>query len=243
MDQVEYERLDRIDGNHWFYHGKRRIVRHWISKAITPMPCDLLIDVGCGTGRFLLEWGGTSAFGVDSSPESLNLARQKVSIPLVQGELPRLPFRCRTAAIVIALDVLEHCLDDASSIKKLVRLLRPGGVLCITVPALPWLWSDWDESLHHFRRYTLGSLLKIVPPDVEVLRCSYINELALLPIWIVRSLRGLLGSSHESARAEDTVPAVWVNRLLEESLVWLACRTHYRAPVGASLLLILRRGV
>ncbi|MBF0196671.1 MAG: methyltransferase domain-containing protein [Planctomycetes bacterium] len=59
---------------------------------------------------------------------------------------------------IVLLDVLEHQEDDAVFLKDIVGKMSPGSKLIITVPAMPMLWSTWDEKFNHFRRYTKSSL-------------------------------------------------------------------------------------
>ena len=68
--------------------------------------------------------------------------------------------RFTAARFVTLLDVLKHQEDDAQFIGGLVAKMEPGSVLLLTVPALPKLWSPWDEALGHYRRYTRSSLLE-----------------------------------------------------------------------------------
>ena len=72
---------------------------------------------------------------------------------------PRGASLCGRPGFVTLLDVLEHQEDDAQFIGGLVAKMEPGSVLLLTVPALPKLWSPWDEALGHYRRYTRSSLL------------------------------------------------------------------------------------
>ena len=62
-------------------------------------------------------------------------------------------FIAMVLSIMTLMDVLEHLDDDDAALREMIRLTRPGGLIVITVPALRWLWSDWDVVLHHRRRY------------------------------------------------------------------------------------------
>ena len=57
-----------------------------------------------------------------------------------------------------AMDVIEHLEDPAPLLDEIRRVLVPGGLLLLTVPAFGWLWSAYDEVAGHFRRYTARSL-------------------------------------------------------------------------------------
>lgn len=71
---------------------------------------------------------------------------------------------------IIYIDVLEHILDDKEEIQRALRLLSGDGYLIVLSPAHQFLFSPFDESIGHFRRYTRKSLRKIVPAKIVTLR-------------------------------------------------------------------------
>ncbi len=246
MNSDEYTKLDQLDRRHWFYRGKRAIVRAWIGRHLVLRRDDLLIDAGCGTGTFLAEMAGVCrVLGLDDHDESLALARPRVEAVggrVLKTSLERVDLPDGCAAVVTLQDVLEHVDDDAAALRELTRLVRPGGLLVLTVPALRWLWSDWDVALHHRRRYSRADLLRLLrQPGVDVLRCCYFNAPLLPAIALVRLWRRLRPPRPGAARAEDRVPGRLLNTLLYHLLVAPACTGWFRPPLGVSLLAVLRR--
>lgn len=246
MNPEEYEKLDRLDRVHWFYRGKRAIVRHWIGRYAALGPGDLLIDAGMGTGTWLVEMSRRCrVLGLDDHDESLAVACPRLRA--VGGDyrkttLERVDLPDGCAAVVTLMDVLEHLDDDAAALREMIRLTRPGGLLLITVPALRWLWSDWDVVLHHRRRYDRAGLLDLVrQPGVEVLRCTFMNTALLAPIGLVRLGRKLRPPRPGARRLEDHVPGRMLNALLYHFLTVPACWEWFRPPIGVSLLAVLRR--
>jgi cyclopropane fatty-acyl-phospholipid synthase-like methyltransferase len=122
---------------------------------LTIVPPARILDAGCGWGVTLeaLEREGYRAFGMDISRRMLErldrpdrrLIEADVSQPL---ETVPTPFDA-----VLALDVLEHLDDDRVAVSRLEALVRPGGVLILSVPALPELFSEFDAIQGHRRRY------------------------------------------------------------------------------------------
>jgi SAM-dependent methyltransferase len=114
-------------------------------------PGERLLDIGCGAGRHSLESvrRGAHTVALDLSGDDLRRARQGVeaygdvdvpapgSFTAVRGDARRIPFDDGSFDRVIAAEVLEHIDDDGGAIAELVRVLRPGGVLAVTVPR--WL--------------------------------------------------------------------------------------------------------
>jgi SAM-dependent methyltransferase len=101
---------------------------------------------------------------------------------LIQGEVSDLvsanagPFDA-----VFSVHVMEHIEDDRSFVRQQLELLRPGGRLIILVPALPFLYSELDKNIGHFRRYnksSIRSLLDGAPAEVEKL--FYSNFIGVL---------------------------------------------------------------
>ena len=246
MNPDEYANLARLEREHWFYSGKREIVRHWIQRVHPPAPEDLLADCGAGTGTFAQEMSAECrVLAIDDHEESLALAREKLGAARVkQGSCTHLPLADASADVLTALDVIEHVEHDRQALVEFARVLKPGGLAVITVPALMSLWSDWDLALHHFRRYTRRSLLDLVPREhFEIVHCNYVNVAAFPLVWTVRKWRTMKRRSRSSiqSRSEDTIPFAPLNALLRWSFVGPACQSVIPFPFGVGLLVALRR--
>lgn len=249
MNPEEYQNLARIEAVHWFYAGKRQIVRHWISRFHPLQPGNLLVDCGAGTGIFADEMRPhCRVLALDDFEESLELLRRRLGGDNVRkGSCAALPLPDASVDVLTALDVIEHVADDRAALREFLRVLRPGGIVVITIPALMALWSDWDVTLRHFRRYTRGSLLSIIPSEFEVLHVNYINVAVLPLVFAVRKWRGLksrLGIKMDvcaRARAEDKIPAPWLNHFLRQAFVKLACQKTIPFPAGVGLITVLRK--
>ena len=241
MNADEYLKLDQLEKEHWFYAGKREIVRYWIDKVQPLKPQSLLIDCGAGTGQFAAEMKAyCRVMAVDDHEESLALAASKVGASSVKkGSATALPILDESADCLTALDVLEHVEDDTKAMKEFARVLKTDGILIITVPALPALWSDWDVSLHHFRRYGRDTWLNLIEdPHFKVEHWNFVNVLALPLIYLSRKFRAIVPTKH---RAEDAIPPKWLNLLLKEAFTSLACQEKIHFPTGVGLLGVLRR--
>jgi len=200
-----------------------------------------LLDCGAGTGRFAAEMtDACEVWALDDHEESLQLLRKRFPPDRVLAlNGARLPAADASFEIVTALDVLEHISDDVPAVREIRRVLAPGGVFLATVPASMTLWSDWDEALHHQRRYSRRGLVALFPPgEWEVLHVNYTNVLVFPFVWAVRKSRRFFG--RRGGRAEDAVPARPLNALLK----WLFVSTgklRLPFPFGVSLLIVARR--
>lgn len=246
MKPAEYDNLEQVEREHWYYAGKREVVRGWLDRVRPPRPGDLLLDCGAGTGRFAQEMEPRCRVLVlDDHEEALRLLRQRFrpeQILSLSGD--NVPLPDGALEYVTALDVLEHVSDDAAAGRGFHRLLKPGGIVVVTVPAGMALWSDWDVALHHFRRYNRAQLRALFPSDAwDILYVNYTNVLVYPAVWAVRKWRKLrrrLGWSEPAARTEDRLPPRWLNSLLRAVFVGMA-RWPMPFPFGVSLVLVARR--
>ena len=242
MNASEYANLAAVEAAHWYYAGKRELVRGWIERVRPPRPDDLLLDCGAGTGTFAHEMEARCRVLVlDDHEEALRLLRQRFrpeQILALAGD--QVPLPDGSVDYVTALDVLEHVPDDAAVVRGFHRLLKPGGLAVVTVPAGMALWSDWDEALHHCRRYSRPQLRALFrAADWELVHVNYTNVVAYPAVWLVRRRRRRAGGS-AGPRAGDRLPAPWLNRLLRGVFVATGrCRIPF--PFGVSLLLVARR--
>jgi ubiquinone/menaquinone biosynthesis C-methylase UbiE len=248
MNPAEYDNLDAKERTHWYYAGKRAMVRWWLERCGPPRPEQVLLDCGAGTGRFALEMQAhCRVLVLDNHEESLRLLRTRFSagqILSLAGD--RVPLPDGSLDYVTALDVLEHVPDDTAVVAGFHRLLKPGGLAVVTVPASMALWSDWDEALHHYRRYDRARLRALFPAGQwEIRYVNYTNVVVYPAVWLVRKWRRLTtrrGAAPPAggARTEDRLPPAWLNALLRTIFVSLA-KVRVPFPFGVSLLLVASR--
>ncbi|HET7536402.1 MAG TPA: class I SAM-dependent methyltransferase [Candidatus Didemnitutus sp.] len=243
MDAAEYANLEHTERTHWYYTGKRELVRFWLARTAPANRPATLLDCGAGTGLFAEEMAAQyRVLVLDDHEESLRLLRHRFSPEQVlKVSAAGIPLADGAADVVTALDVLEHIETDAAAVNEIARVLRPGGVLIATVPASMALWSDWDVGLHHFRRYDRAQF-KALFADEKTWKIEHVNytNVAIFPaVWLVRKWSTWRGNK-VGRRVEDRIPAGWVNRLLRGIFVGMG-RMRFPFPFGVSLLLVARR--
>lgn len=240
MNPDEYDNLVRVEQRHWFYTGKRTIARWAIEKFGSKAKTPSLFDCGAGTGSFAAEMTSTHRVSVmDDHAESLDLLRQKFPVDqVIEGSASAMPLADESADIVTLLDVLEHVEDDVATVGEIHRVLKPGGILVLTVPAMMQLWSNWDEVLHHFRRYHRGPLQELFSSERwEIEHIKYVNTVVFPLVWAARRFRG----PNDSTESEEYIPPEWINSLLRWIFVKTAVTRWWPAPFGVGLLLVARR--
>ena len=241
MKSEEFYSLSSVEKNHWFYSGKRAIVRYWIEQMGFLQPDLSLIEVGAGTGLFASEMHShMKVVALDVNPIALSLIRERNQIPIISAMAEHLPIKSGSIDVITALDVIEHIDDDRSALEGLVNATREGGIIILTVPAYPILWSEWDIDLHHRRRYTYSDILRLLTGlDVDIVHMSYINTAAFIPIIIYRFLMNFVTKNMTNRRMEEWIPYKPLNDLLRFIFVKPA-QLKIFIPFGLSLLCILR---
>ncbi|MFB3881850.1 MAG: class I SAM-dependent methyltransferase [Armatimonadota bacterium] len=248
MRPSELAKMFELEDTYWWFVGRRELVRELLLRALprlsTPGSRLSILDVGCGTGATLKALADLGlAVGVDRSPEALRLSRQRGLTHLVRADAESLPLLDSSADVVLALDLIEHISDDAAACREFARVLRPGGLLLVTVPALPWLWSQHDEALDHLRRYRAKRLRRILlEAGFTIERLSPVIANLLLPIAALRLMQRLLPRRKGAPETAFIIPPRTVNWVLTALLrlerIWLR---RFSLPVGVSLFAVATR--
>lgn len=243
MQQHTYPIMYRIEESHWWFAGRRRIIRGFL-KLIFARPGKSkprILDVGCGTGanlELLSEFG--EAEGVDVSMDALNFCRQRGLVQVKQGEAEKLPYPDEVFDLVTGLDVVEHLDDDVAGLREMRRVLRPGGRALLFVPAFMFLWGVQDDVSNHRRRYTLKQLHDVAKEaGFEIERATYANISFFLPILVGRFLLRLTGFRPAS---ENNLTIGFLNKPLgmilgTEASILRRCNL----PFGVSAICVARR--
>lgn len=229
------------DEQHWWYRGRRRVLRAILDDLPLPSGARLL-DAGCGSGRTLDELARRGRVtGVDLDAEAVACSRRR-GHDTERAPVENLPFAHGSFDLVTCLDVIEHTPDDTASLRELERVTRPGGHIILTVPAHPLLWSAHDERNMHYRRYTRRTLTTLVASvGLEIERETYFNSPLLPPAAAVRWGQRLHRGAVQRSDLQRTPPVM--NRLLELPVALEArlLAGGRRIPAGLSLLYVVRR--
>jgi 2-polyprenyl-3-methyl-5-hydroxy-6-metoxy-1,4-benzoquinol methylase len=226
-----YEDLYR---RHWWFQSRERILLDVIRSLELTSPSAIL-DIGCGNGLFfprLQEFGDVRGIEIDESliPADSPYRRQIFTQPLGAACYRDLRFD-----LITALDVVEHIEDERQALKAMWDLLRPGGRLVITVPALTRLWDYHDELNRHYRRYSATSLRNVLPGGLRILDLRYLYHALCLPKIVLKTLN--LGLSRK--RAQHGIPPAAIGWVLKTACVWEYRLLRWlRLPFGTSLLLV-----
>ncbi|MBN2438789.1 MAG: methyltransferase domain-containing protein [Deltaproteobacteria bacterium] len=217
-----------------------------------------ILDAGCGSGRHLCEpfkTPGVDVAGVDLNRDdlcktkgylSLMGKKQKGRWLVAQADLTKLPFTGGSFDVVICSEVLEHIEDNRTAVAELVRVLKPGGDLVVTVPRfwperICWAISGayHREPGGHIRIYRKRELMNIL--EAAGMRCRRIRYRHGLhaPYWWLRCLVG-----HKN----ETFPLVKAYRkFLEWDIIYHPPLTAWmdrilNPLIGKSIIFYLKKG-
>jgi SAM-dependent methyltransferase len=211
------------------------------------LPSASILEAGCGWGTNLerLEAAGFQVTGLDISRRALELI-DRPDRRLIEADLSNdLPDSVPQYDCVLALDVIEHIDDDSRTLCHLARLVKPSGLVIVSVPALPELYSEFDEVQGHRRRYTIDDL------DNCLRRAGLVGEdIRWWGQWMVPLARRQ--RTRKRRRSGDSAadiyrrylalppwPAPWLMRLM--FLIDLRRTLGRRNVVGTSLIAIATR--
>ncbi len=193
--------LGPIIHRHPWWQARAGLVEALLRREGFAAPARIL-DAGCGWGVTLqhLERRGFEVVGLDQSVASLrrldNASRHLVAADL---RLPP-PAEATPFDAVLVLDVIEHLVDDRQAIEHLSRLVRPGGLLIASVPALPELYSEFDTVQGHKRRYLPDALRSAL--EVPSLHLERILWWGSLMVPVLRRQRKRTGAPSALAPCE-----------------------------------------
>ncbi len=241
--------MHALELSYWWFQGRRKVILSVLADELArhypPGGRRLrLLDVGCGTGMLLedLRTHGT-ALGLDYSPVALKYCRDRGLDGLGRADAHHLPVRSASVDLITALDVVEHIRDDRRLMGEFFRVLAPGGLAVMSVPAHKHLWSAHDVALHHFRRYEKPEFRALVEEaGLHPVRYTHTFATVYPPVAVFRHIKKLLAKPDEEPRTDEFPLPGWVNSTLL-GVMNLEARflRNGNLPFGVSLLCVARK--
>ncbi|ACN14807.1 putative methyltransferase [Desulforapulum autotrophicum HRM2] len=199
-------------------------------KRLDLKPGQKILDIGCGEGRHTAqgyEQGDTFCVGADRNPKDLLTSKTKLELhqqlstakgsswSLAAADITRLPFCDAGFDTVICSEVMEHIPDEKKAIAEIIRVLKPGGTLGVSVPrywpeAICWWLSHDYHNVNqgHIRIYKKNDLIaKIVSQGMGYRGFHHAHSLHS-PFWWLKCLVG------------PTRTDAWCVNLYHRFLVW-----------------------
>ena len=241
MDASHLQQLVDLEETYWWHVAKRELAVRLLNKYC-PAP-GRLVEGGIGSGRNLIEFQemGYEVTGLDLMPESVAHVRARgIEDTHVHDLEQPWPVENNSVNAIVLLDVLEHIEHPVQALQHMHAALVDGGVVVLTVPACPWLYSRWDEQLGHFRRYTTREFRKqSAEAGFRVQWLNHWNSFTLPAAVAVRSWEKLFPKREHPDFPE--VSSFTNNALINAAKAERWCMNRLPVPAGLSLAGVLRK--
>jgi ubiquinone/menaquinone biosynthesis C-methylase UbiE len=160
MERDEYRRMADVEDAHWWYRATRALLAEHLGARLEPG--GLFLDAGSGTGAtggWLTKFGDVVA--ADVVPMALALyAERHRAVGRVAADLAALPYADDSFDAALCVTVLYHSaiVSPPAAVAELVRVVKPGGVVCLMEPGVRRLFRAHDREVHGARRFSLADL-------------------------------------------------------------------------------------
>lgn len=243
MDHL-LEVTGQAEATHFWYRGFRAFVQPALHGVAGGRRDLHIVDCGCGTG-YNLGWLSSHgpAVGLDLSSGGIALAR-RAGRSVAQADLTRIPFAASAFDLAVSFDVFQCIPDQDAAIAEMVRVVKPGGRIVLTLAAFESLGADHAELWNEVRRYTPGTARRLVTgAGLECERVSFLFG-SIFPLMVaVRLTQRLLRPFRRlEADTDADVPPAPVNAILTGLVRAEAALARYvPMPIGSTLLVVARK--
>jgi SAM-dependent methyltransferase len=191
MNPEEYEVMYQVEDHHWWYLGMERITCDLLERVLPQERAARslkILDAGCGTGavmKYLARYGEVTGF--DFSAEALKFSRRRGHARLAQASVLQVPLASQLFDVLVSFDVLcEIGVDDRQALREFARVLKPGGMVLLRLPAYSWMRGQHDVAVPLAHRYTRREVSdKLRDSGLTPLHTSYANTF-LFPIAAIK---------------------------------------------------------
>lgn len=248
MEPEQYEIMDRVEDQHWWYQGLRDLLmRCWQQPNFALPASPSVLDAGCGTGgnlRFFNQYLQPRYLaGFDNSPLALAAARLKCpSAEIYASDICSPELHHSQFDLVFCCDVIYVPGTESAraGLVKLVEHLKPGGQFVLHLPAYNWLKSHHDRAVHTRQRYTLSQTRRLMKELKLNDQLASYRLCPLLPLILLKRLPSLLRLYTQRESTDLALPPAWLNRwllrIVQIENYWLARGRVF--PWGSSIIAI-----
>ncbi|HUR60602.1 MAG TPA: class I SAM-dependent methyltransferase [Opitutaceae bacterium] len=244
MDADEYVKMAGVEDRMWYFRSLHRHVARAL--AAEGLPADAaVLDAGCGTGGVLLrarEWPTRARWSaIDFMPLACELARKRCGpeVDIRQASITSLPFGDASFDAVVSADVICQVENPEVAMAEFFRVLRPGGILVINVPAYMWMWSYHDDTVQTKHRYTRPEIAALLRgAGFTARQLTHWNALPFPAVWAKRKIFRSAGDTSDVKEYPRAVDAVFAGMMAIEH-AWL--KAGGRWAWGTSVFAVARK--
>lgn len=185
---IEIEKIRKAENKHFWFQSRRELILKNFNKFVKKEGES--IEIGSGTGsiaRMLKDNGFNMSIG-EIHFDGINYAKMNndQEMNIYQFDITRNPFKNHFDTVGI-FDVLEHIENDNFAIDNIKSMLKPNGILMLTVPAHMMLWCEDDNISNHFRRYNLNALKEMLTEKGFDILFATNFFISILPLLYLRT--------------------------------------------------------
>jgi SAM-dependent methyltransferase len=246
MEREQYAIMARREEHHWWYAGMRHVALAVLDRALDGRRGLRILDAGCGTGGTTIELRRFGdVFGVDLAWEALEPARGRGLRDLARASIEHLPFADASFDAATSFEVVYHLgvASDTSALREIRRVIKPGGLFMLRVPAHDWLRGEHDRLVHTRHRYSRDEVLrKLGQAGFVVDRLSWANTLLFPPAVAKRLLERSNAADATAGEPDLWQPPPVLNAMLQGVVGVEALAIPYGLPLpfGLSVLAVAR---
>lgn len=207
MRAAEYETMFRVEETHWWYRALHRLIFQTLESELPDWRAKTILDAGCGTGAILERLGNADKnIGVDLAPEAISFCQKRGLRNAQQGDVMALPFPENSFDAVICSSVIYHewVKDVGAALHELHRVLRPGGLLLLNVPAFRFLHSAHDEAVMTARRFRKNEIRSLLTESGFVVKRLTFWTTLLFPLALLARTLGASKTGRDFPDEEKT---------------------------------------
>ena len=246
MEPNEYEVMFQVEDSYWWYIALKAAVFSIIKKYAPITTSGQFLDAGCGTGGILAGAQNYTSVGFDIASEALQFCRKRKLPNILQASVCEIPLPSHQFDIVVSLDVIcnvgKSHIDIA--MQEFSRVLKPGGILVLNLPAYNFLQSQHDKAVHLQHRFIRRELLeKLISAGFKVEKLTYRNTILFPLIAMVRLGERVFHRRNSPAKSDLKPLPGPANRFLVKllSLETKLLLSGFNFPFGLSLFGVARK--
>lgn len=247
MEQNEYEVMYVSEDTYWWYIALKSTVFSFIKKYAPTTDSLYFLDAGCGTGGILEEARNFFSIGFDIAPEAIEFCQKRELPNILQASVLEIPLASHRIDIAVSLDVICNVGKShiQTAIQEFSRVLKPGGILVLNLPAYNFLQSQHDKAVHirhRFIRRELKAYLKDGGFSIEKL--TYRNTLLFPLIALIRLGERIFTQKNAPAQSDLKPLPGFINQFLLKLLTLetkLLLWSKLNFPFGLSLFCVARK--
>lgn len=202
------------------FHEESAGEQHFIDKASRnhaiqqlqdhlQQPKPTILEIGCSSGFMLQRIRSTFPHAIIIGSDVLSVPLQILShtlptTPLLRFDITHCPLPDNSIDAIVMLNVLEHVENETAALKQIQRILKPGGIAIIEVPAGPHLYDAYDKHMMHYRRYTLSDLCALsTTHGLNVVKKSHLGFFLYPGFWLVKKRNKYLSQQAPAQQLEQ----------------------------------------